>query len=110
MSLILFCLTVCLTEECALAASRVLEGIDQSVNPCDDFYMYACGNWKKTHVIPEDKSSLSVFGVLRDQVQVINKGMGGVWASTTNYILALITYAQRRLQMNMLTYPAGLEV
>ena len=56
-----------------MAASRVLESMDRSVNPCEDFYTYACGNWKKTHVIPEDRSSLNVFGVLRDQVQVINK-------------------------------------
>lgn len=64
---------VCLSDECAMASSRVLQSMDRNVNPCEDFYTYACGNWKKTHVIPEDRSSLNVFGVLRDQVQVINK-------------------------------------
>lgn len=55
------------------AASRVLENLDTRVAPCDDFYAFACGAWQRRNVIPEDKSTQNVFGLLRDEVQTINK-------------------------------------
>jgi putative endopeptidase len=33
--------------------------IDKTINPCDDFYAYACGGWMKSTPIPEDRSSWS---------------------------------------------------
>ena len=66
---------VCLSAACTKAASRVLESMDQSVDPCSDFYTYACGAWQKTHVIPEDSTSISVFSVLQEKIQLINKSM-----------------------------------
>lgn len=48
----------------------MIKGIDFSVHPCDNFYEYACGGWMKAHFIPEDRSRLAVFDVLRDEVEV----------------------------------------
>ncbi|XP_061162969.1 neprilysin-like isoform X2 [Saccostrea echinata] len=61
---------VCDTLECIRAAARVADGIDFSVNPCGNFYEYACGGWMKSHVIPSDRSYMASFTVLRDTIQV----------------------------------------
>ena len=37
------------------AVSMDLNAIDKTASPCQDFYTYACGNWQKSHPIPEDK-------------------------------------------------------
>ncbi|KAL7027734.1 hypothetical protein ACKWTF_005562 [Chironomus riparius] len=66
---------ICLTEECVRTASSLLAAMDQSHDPCTDFFNYACGTWNKKHVIPEDRSSISTFEVLADQQQVILKGL-----------------------------------
>jgi len=43
----------------------ILENMDTSVEPKDDFYSYVNGNWVKTNTIPDDESRWGGFGVLR---------------------------------------------
>jgi len=51
----------------------VIRSIDYSVDPCDNFYDFACGTWMKTHVIPEDRAHLYTYGVLREEVKTTMK-------------------------------------
>ena len=48
---------ICQSEACREAGVSLRDSINASVNPCDDFYEYACGNWLATHPIPGDMSS-----------------------------------------------------
>ena len=38
--------------------------MDRTVDPCVDFYQYSCGGWMKSHPIPPDQTSWSVYGKL----------------------------------------------
>ncbi|ROT81033.1 Membrane metallo-endopeptidase-like 1 [Penaeus vannamei] len=49
--------------------------MDQTANPCTDFFQFACGMWNKKHVIPEDRASINTFEVMADQLQNILRGL-----------------------------------
>ncbi|TMS19833.1 Membrane metallo-endopeptidase-like 1 [Larimichthys crocea] len=67
--------SVCTTADCVTAAARLLQNMDKSVKPCDNFYKYACGGWLERHVIPETSSRHSVFDILRDKLEIVLKGV-----------------------------------
>lgn len=67
-------LTVWSFSSSSLKAARLLQNMDESVQPCDNFYQYACGGWLERHVIPETSSRHSVFDILRDKLEIVLKG------------------------------------
>ncbi|XP_036447593.1 membrane metallo-endopeptidase-like 1 isoform X2 [Colossoma macropomum] len=66
---------VCTTPSCVTSAARLLQNMDQGVEPCQNFYRYACGGWLDRHVVPETSSRYSVFDILRDELETILKGV-----------------------------------
>jgi endothelin-converting enzyme len=79
---------ICLTKECVTLASELLQTIDTTIDPCEDFYLFASesssapflllkgsyspfcsisdGGWLNSHSIPSDRGSLGSFQVLQD--------------------------------------------
>ncbi|XP_016962478.1 neprilysin-2 isoform X2 [Drosophila biarmipes] len=60
---------VCLTQECIHTASTVLRKMRPEVEPCDNFYEFACGTYLEEENIPDDKVSISTFSVISDKLQ-----------------------------------------
>ncbi|CAF4938123.1 unnamed protein product, partial [Rotaria sp. Silwood1] len=49
-------------------AYYLIESIDETVEPCEDFYHFACGTWLKNARIPEDTSVQNIFNLLDTQL------------------------------------------
>ena len=58
----------CMTPGCVQAAADILSNMDHSVNPCEDFYQFACGGFIEKTVIPDDRTRMSSFSVLSDEL------------------------------------------
>lgn len=44
-----------------IAAATMMDSMDLTANPCDDFYQFACGNFVKEHPIPDTDFSEDWF-------------------------------------------------
>ncbi|CAL1289645.1 unnamed protein product [Larinioides sclopetarius] len=62
---------VCTKESCLKAAGAILDKLDQTVHPCKDFYQFACGNYIRRTILPENMDVMSVIQSMEDEVLMI---------------------------------------
>ena len=52
---------VCLSERCIINAADLLKQMDRNVDPCQDFFKFACGGFIADTVLPEHKTRTGFF-------------------------------------------------
>ena len=63
----------CTSQDCVKESAYILNKMQTTVDPCTDFYEFACGKWEKSTHIPPSKSRYGAFTQISDQIKDILK-------------------------------------
>lgn len=54
----------CSSATCLSVAAALKQNMNESIDPCEDFFQYSCGNWIKNNPIPPSEIRISNFDKL----------------------------------------------
>ena len=74
----------------------IKESLDTSVEPCNDFFTFACGGFNSKAVIPDYKTGYSTFDVIRDEIEEqVGKKINGLQIEKKPVCLLLIRFFEK---------------
>ena len=62
--------SVCLTKGCVKEAANLINSMDESIDPCKDFFQFACGKYMEQTTIPDHKSNYGTFAKVAETLEV----------------------------------------
>ncbi|XP_002155074.2 neprilysin-4 isoform X1 [Hydra vulgaris] len=60
---------VCTSKECNELSATIKASLNETEEPCNDFYNFACGGWKKNHKIPSSENEITSFTILTKEIE-----------------------------------------
>lgn len=66
---------VCRSPECLEVAKHIRDSLNMNIKPCEDFYSFACGNWKKHNPLPKSYNDYNTFSKLSHHIERQLKGL-----------------------------------
>ena len=56
---------ICMTKDCVTAASKIIQDMDASIDPCQDFYAFSCCGFIDNTNVTADKAQVCTMSQMR---------------------------------------------
>lgn len=58
----------CSTLSCVHSSATIIQKLDTEIDPCDDFYAYACGTFLEEQHTPDEKTTVDTLALMSDKL------------------------------------------